>query len=104
VIGLHALPERRFEKVYKDLKHKGPYLPVVYKGCKENQYSYAYRRGVTAYGAFTYSLARLLRDYRTCGQAITFAKLFDELKRTLADLKYDQFPRPLGPDDFLKDA
>jgi hypothetical protein len=38
-----------------------PCLPVLLEACRQDQFSYEYRHGVTSYGAFTYSLAKDLR-------------------------------------------
>ena len=56
---------------------------------------------MTSYGAFTYTLSRVLRQYRTRGRTITFTQLLNEAKATLHDLNYDQVPTLLGPADWL---
>jgi hypothetical protein len=101
-VGLRILPDRQYNRVRAELHHQGPYLPMIYEACQENQFSYEYRHGVTSYGAFTYSVSRILRRSRTRGTAITFETLLQEVKQTLADLKYDQIPALLGPKDLLK--
>lgn len=72
---------------------KGPYLPLIIEACGEEQLSYEYRHGATSYGAFTYSLASVLRRERS----ITFADLVGKTREQLADLQYDQVPQILGP-------
>ena len=42
--------------------HKGPYLPLIFEACGEDEYAYEYRDGVTAYGAFTYFVTKTLFD------------------------------------------
>jgi metacaspase-1 len=77
---------------------RGPYLPVIIEACAEQEYSYEYRHGATSHGAFTYSLANILRKKK----AITFAELVGNVKDQLAELGYAQEPRILGPDVILQ--
>jgi hypothetical protein len=103
-VGLRTLPDREYDRVRRRLGHHGPYLPLIYEACQADQYSYEYEHGVTSYGAFTYTLSRVMRQRRTRGQTITFAELLEEAKATLADLRYDQVPTLLGPTDQLNTA
>jgi metacaspase-1 len=66
---------------------------VLLEACREDQLSYEYRRGVTSYGAFTYSLAKDLRAQ----PRITFEKIILKTTATLKDLGYDQNPQLVGP-------
>ncbi|NML45377.1 caspase family protein [Ramlibacter sp. G-1-2-2] len=43
-------------------RHAGPYVPMMLEACGENQLAYEYRHGVTAFGAFTYSLVSVLHQ------------------------------------------
>jgi hypothetical protein len=70
-----------------------PYLPVLLEACRQDQFSYEYRHGVTSYGAFTYSLAKDLRAQ----PLITFEKIVAKTTATLQDLGYDQNPQLVGP-------
>jgi hypothetical protein len=99
--GLRTLRDRDYNRVRRSLGHLGPYLPLIYEACQANQFSYEYQHGVTSYGAFTYTLSRVLRQHRASGQPITFAQLVDEAKETLANLRYDQVPTLLGPAELL---
>ncbi|MBI1899666.1 MAG: caspase family protein [Planctomycetia bacterium] len=77
----------------------GPYLPVILEACQEDQYAYEYRHGVTSYGAFTYSLADILRRRKK----ISFEDLVKETgNRLVRELKYDQRPAILGPKAILR--
>lgn len=76
----------------------GPYLPVIIEACGEEEFSYEYRHGATSYGAFTYSLASILRQEKT----ITFQGLVDKAGERLKELKYDQKPQILGPTAILQ--
>jgi hypothetical protein len=71
----------------------GPYLPLIIEACEEHQLSFEYRHGVSSYGAFTYSLAGILRREKN----ISFDALVTKTAAQLADLQYDQVPQILGP-------
>lgn len=74
----------------------GPYLPMIIESCREEEFAYEYRHGVTSYGAFTYSLASILR--REARQAdISFRELVDLAGQQISRLGYDQQPAILGP-------
>jgi hypothetical protein len=95
--SLLTLDNRAYDRVTRAQDHKGPYLPLIIQACREAEYSYEYRHGVTSYGAFTYSLARLLRRIAKQGKAPTFADLVKLTAKDLTALGYDQFPVILGP-------
>lgn len=78
-------------------KRVGPYLPVIVEACREDQYSYEYRHGVSSYGAFTYSLAQVLRQKKQ----VTFADLIVATREKLKRLNYDQEPQILGPGEYV---
>ena len=42
--------------------HHGPYVPVMLEACAEGELAYEYRHGVTAFGAFTYSVCSVLHQ------------------------------------------
>jgi hypothetical protein len=100
--SLRTLPNARYDQVCKDLKHKGPFLPIIYEACGEKEFAYEYRHGVTSYGAFTYALAANLRRHEAAGHAVSFSKLLDETAKTLATHNYDQHPLLVGPRPLLK--
>jgi hypothetical protein len=90
------LPARTYNRVRTELGHHGPYLPVIMEACQENQLSYEFRHGASSYGAYTYSLADILRRERTSGGNPTFRRLNTLVARRLAELKYDQRPNLVG--------
>lgn len=96
-VSVRSLPNRKYNKARDDYEHKGPYLPMIYQACGESEFSYEYRHGVTAYGAFTYSLARILRRLGHQGRGISFEALRNQIAEDLADLGYDQTPCLVGP-------
>jgi metacaspase-1 len=71
----------------------GPYLPLIIEACGENELSYEYRHGASSHGAFTYSLAQILRKKKN----ITFERLVEETRDQLRELQYEQSPQILGP-------
>ena len=81
-------------------KPVGPYLPLILEACQENQLSYEYRHGSVSYGAFTYSLAQILRDTGTSG--ITFNNLVQKTKVKLERLGYQQEPQIVAPGKLKK--
>jgi len=97
-LGRAAMLRGISESQYKALKKTqgnrnfGPYLPLIIEACGEQEYSYEYRHGVTSYGAFTYSLASVLRRRRR----ISFKELIDAVKVQLRELQYEQTPQILG--------
>ncbi|MBY3249915.1 caspase family protein [Rhizobium laguerreae] len=76
----------------------GPYLPVIIEACGEDQLSYEYRHGATSHGAFTYSLANILRREKK----ISFEQLIEKTRSQLQELQYNQKPQILGPTAILQ--
>lgn len=95
--GLRGLTDARYNRERKALRHRGPYLPIILEACREGELSYEYRDGATSYGAFTYSLARVLRDSRSQGRNPTFQTLARLTAARLRGLQYDQTPCLVGP-------
>lgn len=95
--GLSASQYTRLKKE-NDMISPGPYLPVIIEACGEGQFSYEYRHGAASHGAFTYVLAKLLREEKK----ISFEALIAKTREQLADLQYDQEPKILGPTSILQ--
>jgi hypothetical protein len=100
-VSLRGLPNRAYDRECRALKHRGPYLPVILEACQEAQLSYEYRDGATSYGAFTYSLAKVLRESRSAGTNPSFRALVRLTAARLRALDYDQTPALIGPRAFL---
>jgi metacaspase-1 len=90
-----------------ELGHKGPYLPLIFEACKEDQYAYEYRDGATAYGAFTYFVTKTLFDVgherRAARQRRKFT--FQDVVTNVTKLMktyYDQEPQLVGPKDWRR--
>ena len=96
-MGLRRLSKRQFDQTCKVRGHEGPFIPVIFDACGEDQLSYEYRDGVTAYGAFTFSLIKSLRHRPRS----TFKGLVTHTATTLKDLRYDQTPQIVGPAEVI---
>jgi hypothetical protein len=96
-VSLRGLANRAYDRECRALKHRGPYLPIILEACQEAQLSYEYRDGVTSYGAFTYSLAKALRESRNAGINPSFRSLARLTASRLRALDYDQTPALVGP-------
>ena len=101
-VGLRSLPQKDYDRLRKALGHYGPYLPVIMEACQENQLSYEYRHGVQSFGAFTYSLAQTLRSSRATRKNPSFTELVTAVSARLKQLKYEQTPCLLGPQQIVK--
>ena len=98
---LRTLPNKEFNQRCKTYGHHGPYLPIIMEACHEDQFSYEYRHGVTSYGAYTFSLAQVLRSHRAAGKNLNFIELSKLVSEQLQTLKYDQKPCLLGPKSII---
>ncbi|MEM1145999.1 MAG: caspase family protein [Pseudomonadota bacterium] len=92
---LRALKSAEYEKLKSSSKSEiiGPYLPLILEACQEDQFAYEYRHGVISYGAFTYSLATILRR----DKQLSFSDLLKKTGDQLKELDYAQEPAILGP-------
>lgn len=100
---LRGVPLRTLahDKKTRDLReeehgHQGPYLPLIFEACREDQFAYEYRDGVTAYGAFTYFITKALFDAGHEKKKFTFEKLLGNVASLIAPY-YDQEPQLVGP-------
>ncbi len=93
-IPLRALRDKTNERICKQLGHKGPFMPVIFEACGEEQLSYEYRHGATSYGAFTFALAKNLR---VSSKRPSFQALINKTNKTLEKLRYDQTAHVIGP-------
>ena len=101
-VPLRGLPNRAYDRERKALGHKGPYLPIIFEACREEQFSHEHRDGAASYGAFTFSLARSLRDRRALGRNPDFTALLRLATRKIRALRYDQDPCLVGPPGELR--
>jgi len=103
-VDLRTLENRDYDRQRKLLRHKGPYLPVILEACGEEQLSYEYRDGAASYGAFTFSMAKELRQSRGEGRNLSFDALVKRTAARLEALRYKQNPALVGPPRILKQA
>jgi len=90
---------QKFEKAKKTYGTYGPYMPLIIEACRENEYSYEYKHGVTSYGAFTYSVTTILRELNRKNKAskISYYELIEKVKVLLREIGYEQTPQLVGP-------
>lgn len=100
-VGLRNLPQEKYDAIRHTLKHNGPYLPVLLESCQEDQLSYEYRHGAQSYGAFTFSLAKTLREHHSKNRNPTFIQLMKDINTLLKQLKYEQTPNLIGAKKIL---
>ncbi len=100
-VALRSLPNNRYDRERRELKHKGAYLPILLEACQEQELAYEYRDGANAYGAFTFCLVKLLRDTRRRGRNPSFTALIGQTAGRLEDLGYKQTPNLVGPKPLL---
>lgn len=96
-MALRTLEKKRYDKTRQALRHDGPYLPIIIEACREQELSFEYRHGAASYGAFTYSLAQVLRENRAKNKNLTFTQLKERVALRLKALKYEQTPCLIGP-------
>jgi hypothetical protein len=93
-----ALPDKDFDALCTTTGWKGPYLPMIFEACGEQQEAEEYLHGQVAYGAFTYAFCQALRQARERGQSLTWQELVELVRDRLHRLSYRQTPEVLGPD------
>jgi hypothetical protein len=101
-MALRTKPDKDYNKIRAELGHHGPYLPILLEACQEEQLSYEYRDGVTSYGAYTFCMAKVLREQRGRGTNPSFQELSELVTAKLRRLKYSQTPNLVGAREQLK--
>lgn len=89
--------DRAFERLKHARGHRGPYLPMILEACREHELAFEYEHGAQSFGAFTYTLARVLRAHRGAPRPLTFEALVEAVGTELRALRFDQRPRLTGP-------
>jgi hypothetical protein len=100
-VSLRGLPNNRYDRERKELDHHGAYLPIIVEACQEEELSYEYRDGANSYGAFTFALAKILRETRKKGANPNFRRLTKLTAERLKLLGYKQTPSLVGPSSLL---
>jgi metacaspase-1 len=101
-VSLRTLPNQKYDRERKALGHLGAYLPIIFEACQEQELSYEYRDGANSYGAFTFCLAKVLREVRAKGNNPNFSSLTRLAAARLRALGYQQTPALLGPHAILR--
>lgn len=91
-----TLSNRKYDSVRKRYDHFGPYMPVMFQACQEQELAYEYRHGVTAFGAFTYAFAQEFRA-RSATSGSTFKEISGAVAARLKSMGYEQMPGLVGP-------
>jgi metacaspase-1 len=100
-MSLRSLKSGEYTRMVKKSKGPvGPYLPLILEACQESEEAIEYRDGNESFGAFTFTLAKALRQ----SKGITFQKLVQEVQSRLHKLRYKQSPQILGPTVVVKAA
>jgi hypothetical protein len=97
-VSLRGLPKPSLQSERRALRHKGPYLPIIIEACQEQQLSYEYRDGATSYGAFTFSLAKVLRETRG-GVAIRTSRRCGDDRGSAGCARLRSDSGPCGPEE-----
>lgn len=98
------LRDPAYDRVRKQLGHRGPYWPLLLFACGEQELAGEYHHGTIAYGAFTFALVKILRDRGRAGDCVSFGRLVEDAGRLLRspDLGFDQTPQAHGPASKLR--
>jgi hypothetical protein len=99
---LRKLPEQEFDRVCKTLEHRGPFMPIIYEACGEEELAEEYRHGATPHGAFTFAMAETLRRARLQKESLTFQELIDKTALNVKRIGSSQHPAARGPSAILK--
>ena len=102
-VPLRQTSWKEFLATRSRLDHQGPYLPLIFEACAENQFAYEYRDGVTSYGAYTYFLTQELFRAGHTRTKVTFNELNERVQGRLANY-FDQKPQLLGNKEWRSQA
>ena len=76
--------------------HKGPYMPLLMYACGESELASEYEHGSVSYGAFSFVLARSLREMKQGASPQTLQSAVKATATQLSRLGYDQSPEMIG--------
>ncbi|HPA19129.1 MAG TPA: caspase family protein [Verrucomicrobiae bacterium] len=103
-VAARQLRDSDYDRVRRELGHRGPYWPLLLFACGEQELAGEYHHGPITYGAFTFALVKTLRDHGKANREISFGRLVEKTARLLRcpDLGFDQTPAAFGPASKLK--
>jgi len=103
-MSLRSLDRAEYKRIRRERGHEGPYMPLLLYACRANELSYEYQHGAIHHGAFTFSLAKNLRQQqKEKGVRPTYRQLIARVDREMGRLGYDQRPTLTGPSERLAD-
>lgn len=81
--------------------HKGPFTPVVFEACSEDQFAYEYQHGNVSYGAFTYAMCtELAKATYPKRKRLSFRELLANVRDQVPEVATGpQTPQMLCPDE-----
>jgi metacaspase-1 len=85
--------QNRTRKLYD---HKGPYMPLLMYACGEKELASEYEHGSVSYGAFTFVLARTLREMKQGDGRSSLEAAVKDTRTELVRLGYSQTPEMIG--------
>lgn len=102
-VAARRLGDPDYDRVRKRLGHRGPHWPLLLFACGESEMASEYNHGSITYGAFTFSLVKLLRERCRSGLRTTFSGIVRDTERLLhsPELGFDQTPQIHGPAEKL---
>jgi hypothetical protein len=89
--------EKCYDKRKRSPRVTGPFMPVIFEACSEDNFAYEYRDGATSYGAFTFLLERTLRADLFGKRELTFDAVEKKVRASLVNLGFDQVCNVEGP-------
>lgn len=95
-MSLRTLESKSYDQVRKELKHLGPYMPVILQACAAEELAQEYVHGSVPYGAFSYVTAKVYREGSRRGGR-TFHSLIEEAKSQMELIGVNQTPAVSGP-------
>ncbi|HZJ14966.1 MAG TPA: hypothetical protein VFD27_07950, partial [Chthoniobacteraceae bacterium] len=97
-VNLRQIDGAFYSRQKERFGHKGPYLPMIFEACRESQFAYEYRDGVTSYGAYTYFLTQALFRATDKKERLTFQSLHEKACELVRGYYGDQqTPQIVGP-------
>lgn len=95
-VQLRQIDSDTYKRRKEKFNHLGPYQPLLFEACKETEFAYEYRDGVTSYGAYTFFLTQRLFSAFARQSDSTFAELHESAKKLVGEY-FDQTPQIVGP-------
>lgn len=96
----HRNPDDSVYQEYKNFYgHKGPYLPVIFEACKEDELSQETRIGSTSHGIFTYNLVKVLNETKSSGFVPSLEQVYQKTVQNVSKTFKYQTPQLVAPEE-----